>query len=448
MNRVDQLLQQAIAQRASGYPRAAIDLCLKAIDLDRQRWDLYCELADALQDTGDLDQADRCYAAAHKLAPNQLVPIIGAAAVAERRGDLEQAKRLTAPLVGLPNAPAPALAVWGEACRRLGESADVVPVLSHAVAQPRADAELAALHHTLAKALNTLGRHSEAFEQYSAANSCLGQRYDPREDSAVVERLTQVPSLGPLHAVSLDATPVLIVGFMRSGSTVLEQALGRHSEIATCGEHEVLVAISDQVPRQFGFTEAWPEATSRFSAEQTHQAAALYIREMLAVGGEAGATFVTDKTLVNVRLLELAARLFPKLKVIHCVRDPLDTCLSCFTTQFSASHGYTTQLGWLGHAFLLYQKMMAHHQAVSTADIYTVSYEQLVTSPENELKGVVEFLGLSWEEACLHPEENPRIANTASYAQVRDPFHGNAIGKSEDYLEMLQPLREILDKGL
>ena len=135
----------------------------------------------------------------------------------------------------------------------------MVPIITRAVAQPRPPAELAVLHHTLAKALNTLGRHKEAFEQYSTANSRLGQYYDPQQDSALVEHLTQVPSLGPLHDANLDATPVLIVGFMRSGTTVLEQALGRHSEIATCGEHEALVAISDQVPRQFGFTEAWPQ---------------------------------------------------------------------------------------------------------------------------------------------------------------------------------------------
>jgi len=203
-----------------------------------------------------------------------------------------------------------------------------------------------------------------------------------------------------------------------------------------------LEAISQQIPVQLGFTDEWPKASAQFSEQQSFDVAQFYLSEMEKVGSRPKSPFIVDKTLSNYQLLEFAYRLFPNLKIVHCERNALDTCLSCFVTNFDQGHAFSTRLEWLGEEYQAYQKVISHFQ--KTMNIHSIQYEKLVSDPEFELRRLLEYLDLEWEESCLHPNQNSRVANTASYAQVTQAFHQGSIGKSQNYYDELLPLRKIL----
>ena len=439
---VQKLLARAEHFTHSNYPREAIKCYLQLIQLIGAHWEVFFRLGDAYRAVGDFESAQNYYLKSKELAPDKTFPICRLAWIAERRGLLNEAHDLVHELVFVDRAHVNALTMWATIQRRLGKSEETIPIITEALKQDRSAEELSLLHYVLGQNSEAIQDYSQAFFHFKKANEYRGQTYDPQQRTAQTERLLTVPSLAPLHRSPLPVTPVLIVGFMRSGSTVLEQALGRHPQISICGEHQALGAIAEQVPRQLGFHSDWPEASAKFSAAQALQVANLYLSEMGKVGTNPQGTFIVDKTLTNYKLIDFALRILPNVKIINCVRDPLDTCLSCFVTNFTQDHAFSTRLDWLGHEYLLYQKLMAKYQ--DRAEVHTIHYESLVSSPREELQKALAFLSVEWEEACLSPEQNDRVVATASYAQVKKPFHRGSVDRAQKYYEELYPLRMAL----
>ena len=423
---------------ADGYPAEAIKYWKQALQLSPENAEVLFCLGDLYRMIGDLGQAERFYIKSQQFNKDPVLPLSRLALIEERRGNVQQAKNLVNDLVQVPHPNANALAVWGSACRRLGQYADAIGVLEKALNGKRHRKELSLIHSVLAQNYEASGSYDLAFHHFAAANLKRNQQYNPSERRSQVDRLLAVPHIPPLHHKPMPLTPVLIVGFMRSGSTLLEQSLGLHSQVSTCGEHEVLGAIAQQIPAQLGFRQPWPQATAQFTPRQAENVGLLYLSEMGKAGSRQNATVIVDKALSNYQLLQLAHRILPKVKIVHCIRDPIDTCLSCFCTNFSQAHGFSTRLEWLAHEYKLYQRVMAHHQR--TLDIHTVVYEDLVRQPRDVLSAVLSFIGLPWEEECMQPERNQRVAATASYAQVKQAFHTKSIGRSKRYLQHLEPL--------
>ena len=140
------------------------------------------------------------------------------------------------------------------------------------------------------------------------------------------------------------------------------------------------------------------------------------------------------------------AKLFPGAKIIHCTRNPLDTALSCYFTQFTSTTelGFSQDLELIGNYIKRYEEMMAHWHEVLPLPILDLSYEALVSSPDTEIRKLLEFCDLPWHEACLNPEESTALTTTASYNQTRKPINTQSIGRWKIYEKQLQPLRESL----
>jgi hypothetical protein len=146
----------------------------------------------------------------------------------------------------------------------------------------------------------------------------------------------------------------------------------------------------------------------------------------------------------NFLYLGVIELLFPKARIIHCTRDPLDTCVSCYCHDFAGFHPYVYQMEDLGLYYRYYQKLMQHWQTVLSVPILNVSYESLVEDPEALTRGMLAFCGLEWDERCLRHYDNARFVNTASYDQVRKPIYKSAIGRWRHYEAYLEPLRKSL----
>ncbi|MEJ2565029.1 MAG: sulfotransferase, partial [Gammaproteobacteria bacterium] len=153
---------------------------------------------------------------------------------------------------------------------------------------------------------------------------------------------------------------------------------------------------------------------------------------------------VTDKMPQNFMYLGMIALLFPMARVIHCVRDPLDTCLSCYFQKFTGEHPYAYDLASLGAYYRQYQRLMTHWEEILDIPIFEVRYEDMVGNPDKLGRAMVEFCGLKWDERCLEFYKGERLAATASFQQVRQPIYSSSIGRWQHYEEYLQPLRDAL----
>jgi hypothetical protein len=159
-----------------------------------------------------------------------------------------------------------------------------------------------------------------------------------------------------------------------------------------------------------------------------------------------GAVRIVDKTIANFFCAGLIHLALPKARIIHMVRDPMDTCFSCYSQLFMGFSKFAFDLGELGRYYKAYADVMAHWRRVLPAEtMLEIRYESLVENFEAEARRLIAFCGLDWEDACLRFYETKRAVRTASAVQVRQPLYKDAVGRWKPYAEWLGPLREALD---
>jgi hypothetical protein len=191
---------------------------------------------------------------------------------------------------------------------------------------------------------------------------------------------------------------------------------------------------------------AHPESLGPTSAAEADRAAVQYLSALDAAGGGAGAGAerVVDKQPLNFLVLELVEILFPGCRVIHCVRDPLDTCLSCYMTHFEQANEFKLDLGHLGSYYRDYRRLMDHWKSVLTVPILDLRYEEVVGDLEGQARRLLSFLDLPWDDRCLRFYENRRVVRTASSEQVRRPIYTSSVGRWRHYEKHLGPLLDAL----
>jgi len=166
------------------------------------------------------------------------------------------------------------------------------------------------------------------------------------------------------------------------------------------------------------------------------------IKESLAAAGEA--SVLTDKAPLNFRHLGLIALLFPGARIVHCRRDPLDTCLSCFFQNFAKGQEYSFDLAELGRFYRDYRRMMAAWAEILPIEVFDLDYEELVADLEGVGRSLLAYCGLDWHPDCARFFETRRPVLTASRVQVRRPLYSSSIGKWRRYASHLGPLVEAL----
>jgi tetratricopeptide (TPR) repeat protein len=300
------------------------------------------------------------------------------------------------------------------------------------------------LHFAVAKTYERRGRYDTAFGQFQNANRIKARLYpfDAGRHGELVDRImaTFTPELFEQRrgfGVD-DDRPVFIVGMPRSGSTLVEQILSSHPDVSGLGEHPEMLEIMRELPGLVGDGQPAPECCSALSVELSRELARRYRAGMPGPGENAAR--VCDKMLGNFLRLGLIALLFPRARVVHCVRNPLDTCVSCFTQDFAQGLRFTTDLGHLAAFHRSYRALIAHWRRVLPLPILDVRYESLVEDPAAVSRELVEFCELPWDVACLKPHLRQGDVATASVWQARQPIYTNSIERWRRYAEYLGPL--------
>ncbi|MGZ3375763.1 MAG: sulfotransferase [Phenylobacterium sp.] len=285
----------------------------------------------------------------------------------------------------------------------------------------------------LGDTLDRRGEFADAFKAYAAGNQA--QRAALAADAAaqanaaaalyVRGQITKQRIADQAGQGSRSAAPIFIVGFPRSGSTLIEQILASHPQVQGLGETGVLPRL---VARGYPDTPAGVrDLADRYLAA---------LRERVWDGG---ARFV-DKTLENYLHVGLVRLMFPRATILHAVRDPLDTCLACYRQLFAGGNETLYDLADIAAEYARYRALMAHWAVVLPGGVTDVAYEALVAEPEPRMRALIAAAGLAWDPAVLQFHDRAASVTTASASQVRQPIYASSVGRWRRYREALEPL--------
>ena len=302
----------------------------------------------------------------------------------------------------------------------------------------------ASLLFSLAQAHRALGQHDEAFDTFTRANECYPDTFDrahKRELYTEIRRVFSKEAIATAPRATLDASDcVFIVGMPRSGTSLIEQIIDAHPNAHGCGELVFLPHAIDALATTLGTRP--PTCFAHATAEDLDQGARLYLDQLRALAPEAAR--LTDKLPHNFEMLGLINRMLPGARVIHCRRNPVDTCVSAYCTQLSAWHSYATRLDTLGWAYAQYADLMRHWHEVCDLPLLDVQYEAVVADLDTQARRIIEFVGLPWDDRCLRFYQTTRAVTTASVEQVRQPIYTSSVARWKRDEAHLAPLLEAL----
>lgn len=293
------------------------------------------------------------------------------------------------------------------------------------------------------------GDYDAAFGHYAAANALArqvmhakGHRFDAmalhQEVDCLIATFTPAFFAAARDWGNPSALPIFAVGMPRSGSTLVEQILASHPAVVARGELRDL----ERIARRLTLENA-ERAERDWSATGAQRQADAHIARLAAFAG--GAARVVDKMPDNVFALGLAAALFPQSRMLLCLRDPRDTCLSCFFQRFADPQVFSTDLLDCARRAREVQQLMAHWQSVLPVPVLEVEYASLVQVPNEAIPRLIGSIGLPWDPACLEFHRTDRPILTASSWQVRQPLYTGAIGRWRNYAAHLGGMLAILD---
>jgi tetratricopeptide (TPR) repeat protein len=469
--------RQADALAVRGQLQAACDLYESAIDLDSNDAQLYFRLAvcqwrlglvqaeaslrRAIERNpqftmanaalsawylqhGLVEQADSASKRAMELSPLDGGAMQSRASVLEAVGDLDAAWDLVQQLVDRRFTPLPVIRLYGRMARyhrRQNQALDLVEKQSAGSTQSSMDR--ARLHFTAAELLDSLGRFDEAFNHARQGNLLAKSPYDPALHQRTFDTLIQYFTKEKLAALpkasDRSEKPVFIVGMPRSGSSLVEQILASHPAIHGAGELDFMAHVwSGAVGMLSTAKEQYPACLDHLNQDQVDGIAQIYLQPLVAL--DPSALRITDKLPLNFLNLGLISLLLPGARVIDVRRDPRDTCLSCFMAMFEGGNDFKFDLNHTAHFYRQYRRLMEHWKSSLDLPILDVSYEELVTDPEQQVRRMLEFLGVPWDERCLDFHKSKRSVITSSMQQVRRPLYQSSIGRWCNYQQYLADL--------
>src|SRR3984885_12283455 len=307
--------------------------------------------------------------------------------------------------------------------------------------------------------LDQSGRYDDAWTAFAhgkqLARELSGQAYLDEAAKQQIDRLRAFFTGGrwrliPRAGVRSDTPqPIFILGFPRSGTTLVEQTLSAHPKIAAGDELPLIHEITAIMPRMLASPLGYPEALAELwmgdQREGLDNLRDYYLQKVRQLGVLCNcATRFTDKMPLNETHLGLIALLFPEAPVIHVLRHPLDIMVSAFSNAFTHGFYCASDLVSAATHYVRVMDLVQHYRAEMTLRYLPIRYEDIVADQEASVRAVLAFIGEKFNKACLTFHENRRYARTASYAQVAEPLYDRSVGRWKHYRSYLEPVIPIL----
>ena len=305
------------------------------------------------------------------------------------------------------------------------------------------------LSFALAKAFEDLKDYPKAFQYLKTGNNLRYGKYnyiidgDEALNDSIIESFTAEAMAGLGVEGQASDRPIFIVGMPRSGTTLVEKILASHSEVHGGGELDYMYSLGvSEFLRKSGNFLFRP--LNNYSRKAFESVGEVYLEKTGRLDTQASR--ITDKLPFNFQMIGLIRLALPNARIIHCVRDARDTCLSIYKQNFSTeNYQFAYDLKTVGQFHNLYRELMAHWHRVMPGAIYDIEYESLTQNPEQEIRKLLSACDLEWQDACLDFHQSRGLVKTASFYQVRQPMYTSSVRLWEQYKEFLQPLFKALN---
>ena len=418
----------------------------KAVRIQPNMIEAWLNLGKVCTLRGDLTKGENAYNKILKKNPNNLDAVAGKAGILRIRRQIMDTYRLILPHIEENTLHGELGHIFALICKKVGACEQAIKYLEKICDNnaPRiTDQDRLLAHFDLGKLYDRSKSYSNAYKHFKLANDMSDYRYDAVGHAAVTDRLINANSRENLlqvrHPTFNTSRPIFIIGMPRSGTTLVEQILSRHPLIHGAGELTYLGDIGKEIQERY---KEYPHCLFNLTQEEIDSYSAEYLKKTTNLNPKA--VYIVDKMPHNFTHLALIDILLPDSKIIHCVRDPADTCLSIYFQGFNLSHNYSTDLNALGMHYRQYARLMLHWKQALSIPIYDIHYENIVNDTEDQTRKLLEFCGLDWDPTCLDFYTSDRFVNTASEQQVTQPIYSTSIGRWRKYENHIQPLLHTL----
>jgi tetratricopeptide (TPR) repeat protein len=467
-----------------GRPREAVPCFRQALSLKPAYPEAHYNLGNALRDSEEPEAAARAFRTAIGIRPDYRDALLNLAALLRQLGQpLEAISNLKRILERRPG-DAEAWNLMGHALEEAGRSTEAIAAFDRSLslapgsvgahfdriniakvtaedgllaglqalaarAGTLAPRDQAMLHFALGKAEEDLGRYDEAFADLAEGNR-VKRGLVAYDEASEIDRMDRVRAVFTDELMQAKAgegsdsdLPIFVLGFPRSGTTLVEQILASHPQVHGAGELRLVAQLARDLASEAKAEGAYPEAIALLDGAGLRRLGDLYVERLRKLAP--GAAHITDKLPGNYVHLGFIRLILPRAKILHVMRDPLDTCISCFCRSFAGELNFAYDLGELGRAYRRYAELMDHWRRVLPAGaMLEVRYEDVVGDLEGQARRILEHCGLPWDPRCLAFHETERTVLTASVSQVRQPIYRSSLARWRRYERHLGPLQAAL----
>ena len=408
--------------------------------------------AQVLSESDDHAAAEAAYREALALAPQFVPALSGLGHLLMQLGKVDEATALfeelkkVAPLQG-----------WSQLiqAREVPDDPKVLEQMALAAHRPNLEGPVQShILFTLASAWEKKKEYDKAWSFASAANAAAKEhlQYRPEQHRSRVER--EMARFSPEFMQSRSGyglesrIPTFVLGMPRSGTTLVEQILGSHSQVFGAGELSLVPELIQKLSAwemKLGTRRQYPECIDDMGAEESRRFAERHLAELQAYAPDARR--IVDKLPHNFEHIGLIKLIFPKAKILHLKREPRDVAMSNYFVDYAAKFGgmgFAYDLSWIGEQLVDHQRMMNHWHKVFPGQILEVDYDLLVEDVEGWAHKIIDYLELPWEEGVLSFQELDRAVKTASVWQVRQPVYTTSKAKWKRFEQYLDPLEAAL----
>ena len=438
----------AVYFQTSDLPRA--QQCFeKALELDNTHTDSLVGMGSVKVSQGHLEEGLEYTNRAIASDSGNFNALTLKAKIYEQTGKLDEALETLQPVVDGSTVNAAAAAVYANICHSKKQYHDGITYLEKILQHNNLSSwEQQQFRFALGKLYDAAGEYDAAFSHYRAGNELKFCRYLPGQETARTDRIIEIFSRnyrGRLaSSIRTEERPVFIVGMPRSGTSLVEQILSRHPKISGGGELTFMHDITVRMKAEIDPDQHYPDCLETMTSDELSLLADEYLEK--SSGLHSNNTLLTDKLPENFLHLGLISLLFPSAIVIHCQRNPIDTCLSCYFQDFLGDLGFSYDLEHLAHYYREYSRLMQHWGSVLEIPFLNINYEELIQEQEKASRKLVAFCDIEWDPQCLEFSASDRFVRTASYDQVRRPIYNSSVERWKHYQNHIAPLLPLIEQ--
>ena len=426
----------------------AEEIYLRLLQIDPNNFKVLNNYANLKQSLNNFEGAIELFLKAQEIRPQEPVTLFGLSASYQSVGDFEKSKEIAYEILKLDHKKTSAHKLISGYTKYKDRNEEHLGVMEKLLQEDLTDPQKIDLFFALGKAYEDIKDYKKSFEYLDKANFIKRKtvKYEIKNEEKVFNGI--IKSFDQINFSEFKKTPssrriIFIVGMPRSGTSLIEQILSSHSNIYGAGE---LPYLENIMKNEFF-------ENNNLSINKLHN---LNENKVLKTIGDHyvslinkynyNENLITDKAPLNFRWIGLIKLIFPNSKIIHCSRAPKDNCLSLYKNIFDDNLDWTYDEDDLSNYYQQYNDLMKFWKKNIPGFIYDINYENLIADPQNQIKDMLSFCNLKWEQNCIEFHKNKRAIKTVSSSQARSKIYSSSINSYKNYQKFLAKLNSSLDK--